>query len=201
VNISKTAEIAVIIPVRMGSKRLLNKNILPIRNKPMFVFVANNIKKSKYKLNIFISSESKKIKDICIKNNLNFIKRPKQLSLDFVEKQEAIVHAIKYLKGKLSYNPKIVISLQANSPEVNSKDLDKALKFFNTKLYVGKQIKELISVNPDNIQNGAFRILTNKAVFQKTLSTKMGIFFTNYLDIHTKRDYQKARKKIENEKN
>ena len=37
--------------------------------------------------------------------------------------------------------------------------------------------------------------------FKKTLSTKMGIFFTNYLDIHTKRDYQKAKKKIENEKN
>ena len=185
----------------MGSKRLPNKNILPIKNKPMFVFVANNVKTSKYKLNIFISSESKKIKDICKKNSLNFIKRPKRLSLDYSEKQEAIVHATKYLREKLKYNPKIIISLQANSPEFNSKDLDQALKFFNTKMHVGKPIKELISVNPDNIQNGAFRILTNKAVFQKTLSTKMGIFFTNYIDIHTKKDYQKAKKKIENKEN
>ena len=53
----------------------------------------------------------------------------------------------------------------------------------------------------DNIQNGAFRILTNKAVFQKTLSTKLGVFFTNYLDIHSKLDYLKVKKKIENEKN
>lgn len=200
-NILKKAKIAVIIPVRMGSKRLPNKNILPIKNKPMFVFVANNVKTSKYKLNIFISSESKKIKDICKKNSLNFIKRPKRLSLDYSEKQEAIVHATKYLREKLKYNPKIIISLQANSPEFNSKDLDQALKFFNTKMHVGKPIKELISVNPDNIQNGAFRILTNKAVFQKTLSTKMGIFFTNYIDIHTKKDYQKAKKKIENKEN
>ena len=91
--------------------------------------------------------------------------------------------------------------MQANSPEFNVKDLDKALSFFNKKMYIGKPIKELISVNSDNIQNGAFRILTNKAVFQKTLSTKIGVFFTNYLDIHSKPDYLKVKKKIENEKN
>ena len=61
-------------------------------------------------------------------------------------------------------------------------------------MYVGKPIKELISVNPDNVQNGAFRILTYNAVFQKTLSTKIGIFFTNYLDIHSKTDYLKVKK-------
>ncbi len=200
-NIKKTTKIAVIIPVRMGSKRLRNKNILPIKDLPMFVFVAKNVIKSKHKLNLFISSESEKIRVICKKYNLNFIKRPKKLSLDLVEKQEVIVHATKYLKNKLNYEPKIIISLQANSPEFNFKDLDNALKFFNKKLHVGKPIKELVSVNPDNIQNGAFRILTNKAVFQKTLSTKLGIFFTNYLDIHSKFDYLKVKKKIENEKN
>ena len=75
------------------------------------------------------------------------------------------------------------------------------MKDYNIELAVGKPIKELVSVNPDNIQNGAFRILTNKAVFQKTLSTKLGVFFTNYLDIHSKFDYLKVKKKIENEKN
>ena len=200
-NIKKKTKIAVIIPVRMGSKRLRNKNILPIKDIPMFVFVAKNVNKSKHKLNVFISSESEKIRVICKKYDLNFIKRPKRLSLDFVEKQEVIVHATKYLKKKLNYDPKIIISLQANSPEFDVKDLDKALKFFNNKMYIGKPIKELISVNHDNIQNGAFRILTNKAVFQKTLSTKLGVFFTNYLDIHSKLDYLKVKKKIENEKN
>ena len=64
-------------------------------------------------------------------------------------------------------------------------------------MYVGKPIKELISVNPDNVQNGAFRILTYNAVFQKTLSTKIGIFFTNYLDIHSKKNNLKVKKKLE----
>ena len=37
----------IIIPVRMGSKRLKNKNILPIKGLPMFVFVAKEVQKSK----------------------------------------------------------------------------------------------------------------------------------------------------------
>ena len=195
--IKKSSKIAVIIPVRMGSKRLPNKNILPIKNVPMFVFVARNLMKSKFNLNIFVSSESEKIKNICNKSNLNYIKRPKKLSNDLVEKQEVIVHATKFLKTKYNYIPKTVISLQANTPEFKSRDLDKALEFFNKKLYVRKPIKELISVNPDNVQNGAFRILTYNAVFQKTLSTKIGIFFTNYLDIHSKTDYLKVKNKLE----
>ena len=196
-KIKKTSKIAVIIPVRMGSKRLPNKNILPIKKVPMFVFVAKKVIKSKYNLNIFITSESEKIRKICNNNNLNFIKRPKKLSTDVAEKQEAIVHATKYLKTTFKYIPKTVISLQANTPEFKVRDLEKALEFFNNKLYVGKPIKELISVNPDNIQNGAFRILTYEAVFQKTLSTKIGIYFTNYLDIHSKSDYLKVKKKLE----
>ena len=199
-KIKKTWKIAVIIPVRMGSTRLRNKNILPIKRDPMFIYVAKNLLKSSLKFNLFISSESEKIKKICEKFKLNFIKRPQKLSKDHVEKHEAIVHAIKFLSINHKYNPNIVVSLQANTPEFKSRDFDKAIKFFNTKLHVGKPIKELISVNPDNIQNGAFRILTNKAVFQKTLSTKVGIFFTNYLDIHSKSDYLKVKKKLENEK-
>ena len=103
----------------------------------------------------------------------------------------------KFLKTKHNYIPKTVISLQANTPEFKSRDLDKALEFFNKKLYVRKPIKELISVNPDNVQNGAFRIMTYRTVFQKTLSTKVGIFKTNYIDIHNMKEYLKVKKIIE----
>ena len=38
--------------------------------------------------------------------------------------------------------------------------------------------------------------MKKKTVFQNTLSTKVGIFFTDYIDIHNKKDYQKALKNI-----
>ena len=107
-----------------------------------------------------------------------------------------IVNALKILKKK-KIKPEIVISYQANSPETRLQDLDKAINFFKKKMFPNYPIKELISLGKDNIQNAAFRIMTYKAAFQKTLSTKIGIFFTNAIDIHTKKDYIKIKKRIE----
>ena len=38
--------------------------------------------------------------------------------------------------------------------------------------------------------------MTYKAAFQKTLSTKLGVFRTNLTDIHTKKDYLSIKKKL-----
>lgn len=188
--------ILVIIPARSGSKRLKNKNILKIKNIPMVVRCALETKKSKYVDNVYVSSESNKILNICKKNAIDTIKRTINLSKDHIEKQEVIAHAVKVLKKKLK--PKIVVSLQPNSPQFNHRDLDKALKFFVKHQNSKDQINELISINKNNIQNGCFRIMKLKTVFQKTLSTKVGIFMTNYIDVHDLEDFRKVKKKIEN---
>ena len=180
----------------MGSKRLRDKNILPIKNKPMFVYVAEQVLRSNYGYKLFISSESQFIKKICSKYNLSFIKRPKKLSGPEIEKQEAIVHAVKFLIKK-NLNFDFVVSLQANSPQIKYKDLDKAINFFLKNNKKGKILNEVISVGTDNLQNGAFRIMKKKTVFQKTLSTKVGIFVADYIDIHNKKDYLKALKSIQ----
>ena len=77
------------------------------------------------------------------------------------------------------------------------KDINNALNFFHKRLYPNYPIKELISVGNDNIQNAAFRIMTYKAAFQRSLSTKIGIFITNSLDIHTFNEYKKVKRSIE----
>ncbi len=194
-------KILIIIPVRMGSKRLRNKNILPIKGRPMFLQVAYEAKKSKYKPFVCVSSESDLIKKMCKDEDLFFIKRPKKLSLDHIEKQDVIVHATKYIL-KRKYKPNIVISLQVNTPEFSYKDLDKAILFFSKNVFIKSKIREVISVGKDNLQNGAFRIMTLKTVFKKTLSTKVGIYYTDYIDIHNMNDYKRVLRKIEsNEEN
>ena len=132
----------IIMPVKYNSKRLRNKNILPIKNLPMFVYVAKKFQEKKIINNIIVSTESKKIKEICETFNIEFIDRPKRLSKPKVEKQEVIVNAVKRLKY-IGDND-IIISLQPNSPEVKFSDLKKALSFFKNKLYKNSDIKELI---------------------------------------------------------
>ena len=81
------------------------------------------MQKNQKKPTIFISSESEKIKKLCDKFNLNFIKRPKKLSSSLAEKQEAIVHGTRYIFRKFNFKPKIVVSLQCNSQNLAPKIL------------------------------------------------------------------------------
>lgn len=73
--------VLIIIPVRMGSKRLPNKNILPINGVPMFLRVAYEAKKSRYNPFVTVSSESKKIKEKCIEKNIFFHQTTKKIIL------------------------------------------------------------------------------------------------------------------------
>ena len=188
--------IVVVIPAKKKSRRLKNKNILPIKNEPMFLYVAKEIAKLKTINEIIISSDCKNIKKISLANNFKFVKRPKKLTYESAEKQDVVVHAIKKIY-KNKTKPKIVISLQPNSPELRYRDLEKALIFFEKKLYPGAKKKELISINKNKIQNAAFRIMTYNTVFQKTLSTKIGVYVKDLIDIHTYKEYLDVKKNIE----
>jgi CMP-N-acetylneuraminic acid synthetase len=181
----KKINIAVVIPARGGSKRLKNKNIYQVLGKPMINWVIDECMKSKYIKDIYVSTESNQIAKVIKNKKVKLIQRPESLSKDHVEKMDAISHAVKeIIKNSDFKNPEIVISLQANSPTLTIKDLDNALEFFYSKLYVHQPICEVISVGEDNLQNACFRIMTRKTVFQKTLSTHVGIFMTNCHDVH-----------------
>ena len=45
-----------------------------------------------------------------------------------------------------------------------------------------------MSVDKNNNQNGAIRVLKYEAVFQNSLSTYAGFVYSDILDIHTKKD-------------
>ena len=168
--------LVIIIPVRLGSRRLKNKNILPVKGLPMFVYAALNAKKSKNKPTIFISSESEKIKKLCDKFNLNFIKRPKKLSSSLAEKQEAIVHGTRYIFRKFNFKPKIVVSLQCNSPEFSSKDFDKALNIFRKKF--PKKEKKRINIRwLRQLSKCCFQNYDFQSRFSKNLKYKYNRFF------------------------
>lgn len=176
--------IVAIIPARAGSKRLKNKNILNFKGLPMIAWTIKSALKSKFINDVFVSSESKKILKIAKKYNAKPILRPEKLSADNVPKIEAIRHAIKKLSHKKKID--IVVSLQANSPNLNPSDIDICISHM-----INKNKKEVMSLDKNLNQNGAIRVMKFKTVFDKMLSTHFSCTINDAIDIHTKNDLKK----------
>ena len=188
-------KILVIIPARGGSKRLLGKNKVNFRGKPLFLYSYEAAKNLNYNLRIIVSTDDQEIKNICSKHQIEFLDRNPILALDYAAKQDVIVDVCSELWEKEFYKPDIVISLQANSPQVTSSVLETGLDVFQKSK--GKNgWKEVICINNNGVQNGAIRILSYRSVFQRTLSTYLTTFKSELVDIHTQEDLKIAEKLI-----
>ena len=75
--------------------------------------------------------------------------------------------------------------MQPNSPEIKSIDLDGAIDCL-----LKNNKDEIISVDSNFMQNGAFRIFRGKYVYQQDLSTNCGFYICNLKDIHTIKDVE-----------
>ena len=78
-------------------------------------------KRSQYVKNVYVSSENDKILKISRKYGAKAIKRPSELSKDSIFKMSVIRHAVENMKNK----PSLVISLQANSPDIRATDINR----------------------------------------------------------------------------
>ena len=85
---------------RGGSVGIKNKNLQKIGKKTLLEITLNISKKIFHSRNIYVSTDSTKIKSIAIKSGVNVIDRPKKLSGNNSLEWEAWQHAIKYVSKK-----------------------------------------------------------------------------------------------------
>ena len=75
-------KVIAMIPARLGSKRVKNKNLKEINGKPLISYIVETAVKSNVFDEIYINSESEIFKDIADKYGIKFYKRPEELSTD-----------------------------------------------------------------------------------------------------------------------
>ena len=117
------------IPARKNSLRIKNKNILNLEGKPLITHTLSAAKKSKYINDIYVSTDSNKIKTIVIKEGIYFHDfRIKKLAGSKISMHELLKNELKILKKNFQFD--YIVLLQPTSPLRTAKDIDNSCKLF-----------------------------------------------------------------------
>ena len=73
-------KIVAMIPARLGSTRVKNKNLRLINNKPLIQYIIDSAKKSELLNDIYVNSESTKFKEISNRSGIKFYQRSEELA-------------------------------------------------------------------------------------------------------------------------
>lgn len=117
-----------VIPARGGSKRLKNKNIIPLLNKPVIGYTIKSAFESKLINKIVVSTDDRKIASVAAKLGAQIIPRPKRFATDTSPIEYALRHSVEYLERKDNYSADIIVWLQANVPVRKKGQIDNVIK-------------------------------------------------------------------------
>ena len=172
-----------VIPARGGSKRLPRKNLQPLFGKPLVVWSIEACVEARKIDQVYVSSDDAEILEVAEKAGARPISRPAELADDQTPKIEAIRHAHGWLRDEAGNEPDVIVSVQANSPEMSARDLDAAVEKLNA---LG--CWEVFSIDEKDMMNGAIRALRTHCLYNTFLSAHMAVIRTNYIDVHTGQD-------------
>lgn len=122
-------KILAFIPARAGSKRIPDKNIKPLNNKPLIAYTIESAKKSKYINRIVVSTDSEKIAAVAEKYGAEapFL-RPKEISKSDSTEMQFFEHALNWFSENENYQPDLIILLYPTSPFRKPESIDKAIE-------------------------------------------------------------------------
>ena len=134
-------KIVAMIPARLGSTRVKNKNLRLIGKKPLIQYIIDSALDSKYLDDIYINSEALVFKQIADQSNIHYYQRNKKLASDSATNDDFSLDFINNIDCD------ILVQLLATSPFLSAQDIDG----FIDKMINGKY-DTLISVSDVRIE-------------------------------------------------
>ncbi|MDD4869630.1 MAG: acylneuraminate cytidylyltransferase [Kiritimatiellae bacterium] len=117
-------KILAIIPARGGSKGIPGKNILAIAGQPLLSYSIQTALKARTVNRVVVSTDDLGITDVARKYGAEVVQRPSEISGDLATSEAALLHVLDILRERESYEPDLVVFLQATSPVRLPEDID-----------------------------------------------------------------------------
>ena len=113
--------VVALILARCGSKGIPGKNIVDVNGKPLLYYTANASLNSNVNAT-WVSTDCSEVKNIALGIGCKVIDRPKKISGDKSESDEALVHFAKNVDFD------VLVFIQPTSPLLKSSDINKGLR-------------------------------------------------------------------------
>ena len=95
-------KIVAIVPIKSKSKRLKNKNFRKINGKPLYRYLLDKLKFTKFD-EIYVDSDSLEIEKYCRANRYKFVKRIPKLALDSANGNDLLNYHSKIIKADIYF--------------------------------------------------------------------------------------------------
>ncbi len=166
VNLVKKKNLAVIL-ARKGSKRIPNKNIIEFNNKPLIAWTIEAAKRSKIFDDIFVSTDSEKIKKIALSYGAGVPFMRDKYFDDKSPSSLATFQTVKKCKQELGLEFENIFQLLPSCPFRDEKVIRKSFNFFQK-----KKVHSLISCTQFGWLNPWWGIELSKKNYGKHLFPK-----------------------------
>lgn len=122
-------KILAFIPARGGSKRIPDKNIKLLKDKPLIAYTIDAAKASKYINRIVVSTDSEKIASIAkdYGAEVPFL-RPEEIAQGDSTEMQFFEHALNWFSVHEKYEPDLIVLLYPTSPFRRADSIDMAIK-------------------------------------------------------------------------
>lgn len=135
---------------RAGSKSVINKNIIPINGKPLFLHNILAAKGCRYISNVYVNTDCPVISSYSKQYDYEIIERPENLCGDDASHHDVIKHSVLSIEDRLNTTIDIVVVLLGNAMGINTSDLNNAIEILQNepRYHSVQSVSELNMFNP-----------------------------------------------------
>jgi GTP:adenosylcobinamide-phosphate guanylyltransferase len=120
--------IAALMIGRDGSTGFPGKNVYPVLGRPMMVYPILAAGHSKYVDQIYVSTDSDRIKSVAREHGATIINRPPELATKEALGEDVYAHGYRYITNELKEDVEIVVLLFCNAPTITSSTIDEGIE-------------------------------------------------------------------------
>ncbi len=125
---SEPRRVLALIPARGGSKGIPGKNLALLAGKPLLAHTVEQARATPVIDRVVVSTDDDEIARCAREWGAEVVRRPAELATDTASSESALVHALDHLRRKESYEPDLVVFLQATSPLRRADDVSRAIE-------------------------------------------------------------------------